>query len=163
GWRRRRRNGGAEGDAHRTHRGRRPRRSRRGRARAAARRVDHAHPARRGHHAHPARRSRRRRMRRAVLIAAAVAVFAGMLGCRAFDETLDGHTWRVLQDPTSRPQEWPLVTVPAGAFYVLGDNRDNSHDSRFWGFVPAENVKGTAVRIWYSAGKNGKGPRWDRV
>jgi signal peptidase I len=73
--------------------------------------------------------------------------------CRAFEETLEGRIWRVIQDPYSRDMGWKPVTVPANSFYVLGDNRDNSHDSRFWGFVPAENVKGTATRVWFSSGK----------
>jgi signal peptidase I len=45
---------------------------------------------------------------------------------------------------------WGPLIVPAGKYFALGDNRDNSEDSRYWGFVPAENVRGRPLVVYYS-------------
>ena len=61
------------------------------------------------------------------------------------------------------------VTVPDGHFFMMGDNRDNSEDSRYWGFLPQEYVKGRALFVYFSFGEEAglsglvTGVRWGRI
>ncbi len=65
---------------------------------------------------------------------------------------------------------WGPLVVPAGKFFALGDNRDNSEDSRYWGFLDAEAIKGRPMFVYYSFERDLAQPfpwltgvRWKRI
>jgi signal peptidase I len=67
-------------------------------------------------------------------------------------------------------QDWGPIVVPAGSFFMMGDNRDSSYDGRYWGFLPRENVRGRPLVVYFSYDANSwralpfmTAVRWDRI
>ncbi len=94
------------------------------------------------------------------------------------DTVHPGMSWQneFLKNPVAtrryRPSRdnWGPLVIPGGSFFMLGDNRDNSEDSRYWGLVDREKIKGRPWRVYYSSepGQAGLGSwfqevRWGRI
>jgi len=73
---------------------------------------------------------------------------------REYLETIDGRTHAIYRNARfERVQEWE---IPPGSYLMMGDNRDKSQDSRYWGLAKEENIVGKAVAIWLH-----KDPGWN--
>ncbi|MEE9451412.1 MAG: signal peptidase I [Gammaproteobacteria bacterium] len=77
-------------------------------------------------------------------------------------ETLNGKEYTIYVRPDIEAKDLE-VTVPPGHYFAIGDNRDDSSDSRYWGFVPEENLVGEGFLVWMSWDSMAKKVRWERI
>ncbi|MDO8954243.1 MAG: signal peptidase I [Gammaproteobacteria bacterium] len=80
-----------------------------------------------------------------------------------YQETINGHVHDIYNTPGIAPVDFTNLVVPAGEYFMMGDNRDNSDDSRGWGFAPYKNIEGKAYMLVFSWNSVTHRVRWDRI
>ncbi len=83
---------------------------------------------------------------------------------KIYDEHLGGVTHFIQYLHSQAGYDFGPILVPKESLFVMGDNRDNSQDSRFWGFVTYDKVLGKAIILYWSwDGEEGRWLRWERI
>lgn len=78
-------------------------------------------------------------------------------------EDLLGIKHHIFVNEDKLSHDYHDIVVPEGMYFVMGDNRDDSDDSRYWGFVPDKNIVGKALLVWMSWNGEKTNFRWDRM
>jgi signal peptidase I len=87
-----------------------------------------------------------------------------LINNRKIDEPYKFHEDQNIYPQSYQPRDnLAAITVPDNAFFVMGDNRDRSNDSRYWGLVERGLIKGKAFNIYWSWDKESESVRWDRI
>ena len=87
-----------------------------------------------------------------------------VIPAREYAQELGGHTFHIIEFDTPEAQmNFGPFKVPPHAYFMMGDDRDNSNDSRFWGMVPQRNIVGKAMFVWFSWDAEDWSIRWKQI
>jgi signal peptidase I len=80
-----------------------------------------------------------------------------------WSESINGTSYTIARDPSRTSPDSPEVVVPPGRYFVLGDNRDHSNDSRYWGTILGAEIIGEVSHLYFSRNPSTGDFAWERI